>query len=375
MGWLPSAPQLNRNPLEIAREAAAAGRDPAEYVVEQLRAKTLRMACEDPDAPENWPRNMFIWRSNLLGASGKGHEYFLKHLLGTDDSVQGPDLGTQGSQRVEEVVWHDEAPRGKLDLLVTLDFRMSSTCLYSDIVLPTATWYEKDDLNTSDMHPFIHPLSEAVDPAWESRSDWDIFKGIAGAFSQVAQGRLGVEQDLVTLPLLHDTPGELGQPFDAAEWYRDECDPIPGRTMPDIKQVERDYPATYARFTSVGPLLEKLGNGSKGINLGHGRGSRRAGRPAPPAIRRRPAASGHRDPGLRHGDVAGAGNPRQRSHESLGSARESHRPRSTATWQPPRPASISSSATSSPSRARSSAPRPGRGSSPSTCRITPAGPT
>ncbi|MBE0772410.1 molybdopterin-dependent oxidoreductase, partial [Escherichia coli] len=46
---------------------------------------------------------------------------------------------------------------GKLDLVTTLDFRMSSTCMYSDIVLPTATWYEKDDLNTSDMHPFIHP--------------------------------------------------------------------------------------------------------------------------------------------------------------------------------------------------------------------------
>jgi hypothetical protein len=37
-----------------------------------------------------------------------------------------------------------------------------------DIVLPTATWYEKNDLNTSDMHPFIHPLSTAVDPAWQS---------------------------------------------------------------------------------------------------------------------------------------------------------------------------------------------------------------
>ena len=49
---------------------------------------------------------------------------------------------------------------------MTLDFRMSSTCLFSDIVLPTATWYEKDDMNTSDMHPFIHPLSAAVDPAW-----------------------------------------------------------------------------------------------------------------------------------------------------------------------------------------------------------------
>jgi nitrate reductase alpha subunit len=32
---------------------------------------------------------MFVWRSNLLGSSGKGHEYFLKHLLGTAHGVQG----------------------------------------------------------------------------------------------------------------------------------------------------------------------------------------------------------------------------------------------------------------------------------------------
>ena len=38
---------------------------------------------------------------------------------------------------------------------MTLDFRMSSSCLYSDIVLPTASWYEKNDLNTTDMHTFV----------------------------------------------------------------------------------------------------------------------------------------------------------------------------------------------------------------------------
>ncbi len=81
--------------------------------------------------------------------------------------------------------WTDEAAEGKVDLWVTLDFRMSTTCLYSDIVLPTATWYEKDDMNTSDMHPFIHPLSAAIDPVWEARSDWEIFKGIAKEFSRV----------------------------------------------------------------------------------------------------------------------------------------------------------------------------------------------
>jgi nitrate reductase alpha subunit len=41
---------------------------------------------------------MFVWRSNLLGSSGKGHEYFLKHLLGTSNGVQGKDLGADEGQ-------------------------------------------------------------------------------------------------------------------------------------------------------------------------------------------------------------------------------------------------------------------------------------
>ncbi|SEO45875.1 nitrate reductase subunit alpha [Aquisalimonas asiatica] len=265
MGWLPSAPQLGANPLQVAKAAAAAGKDPKDYVVEQLKSGELSMACQDPDDPQNFPRNMFIWRSNLLGSSGKGHEYFLKHLLGTDHGVQGKDLGEEGADKPMEVAWRDEAPRGKLDLLTTLDFRMSTTCLYSDVVLPTATWYEKNDLNTSDMHPFIHPLCEAVNPCWESRSDWDIYKGLARSFSQVVQGHLGKETDIVTLPLLHDSPAELGQAFDVQDWYKGECDPVPGKTMPQLVPVERDYPNLYDRFTALGPLMTNVGNGGKGI--------------------------------------------------------------------------------------------------------------
>lgn len=73
---------------------------------------------------------------NLLGSSGKGHEYFLKYLLGTTHGVQGKDLGEEGGEKPLEVKWRPGA-EGKLDLLVTLDFRMSTTCMYSDIVLPT----------------------------------------------------------------------------------------------------------------------------------------------------------------------------------------------------------------------------------------------
>jgi len=266
MGWLPSAPQLSSNPLEVVKAAEAAGKDPKDYLVEQLKSGEIKFACEEPDNSDNFPRNMFIWRSNLLGSSGKGHEYFLKYLLGTKNGVMNEDIGKTGGTLPTEVEWVADAPTGKVDLVTTLDFRMSSTCMYSDIVLPTATWYEKNDLNTSDMHPFIHPLTAAVDPAWEARSDWEIYKGIAKEFSKVAEGVLGVEKDIVTIPLLHDTAGELGQAFDVKDWKKGECELIPGKTAPNMVVVERDYPNTYKKFTSIGPLLANGGNGGKGIS-------------------------------------------------------------------------------------------------------------
>ena len=264
MGWLPSSPQLGINPLRIAEEAKRAGQSEQAWTVEALKSGKLRMACEDPDNGNNHPRNMFIWRSNLLGSSGKGHEYMLRYLLGTESGIQGEPLSDE-DERPEELEWRSAALEGKLDLLVTLDFRMSSTCLFSDIVLPTATWYEKDDMNTSDMHPFIHPLSAAVDPAWESKSDWEIYKGIAKTFSELCVGHLGEETDVVLQPLQHDSPGELAA-GEVRDWKKGECDLIPGQTAPQIISVQRDYPAVYERFTSVGPLLEKLGNGGKGIS-------------------------------------------------------------------------------------------------------------
>jgi nitrate reductase / nitrite oxidoreductase, alpha subunit len=265
MGWLPCAPQLNTHPFNVVKAAEAAGQAPADYALEKFKSGELDFAYADPDAPQNFPRNLFIWRSNLLGSSGKGHEYMLKHLLGTRHGLQGKDLGETGHAKPQEITWRDPAPEGKLDLLVTLDFRMCTTALYSDVVLPTATWYEKNDLNTSDMHPFIHPLSKAVDPAWEARSDWDIFKGIARTVSELAPGVLGVEKDLVLVPTLHDSPGELAMPFGSVDWKKGECEPVPGKTMPSMVVVERDYPNLYKKFTSIGPLLDKLGNWGKGL--------------------------------------------------------------------------------------------------------------
>ncbi|WP_280457189.1 nitrate reductase subunit alpha [Nocardia carnea] len=266
LGWMPSYPTFDRNPLDLVEAAEADGGSLSGYVVSELRAGRMRFACEDPDAPQNFPRVLSVWRANLLGSSAKGNEYFLEHLLGTESSLRASP--TPAGARPRDVVWRPEAPRGKLDLLLTLDFRMTSTTLFSDIVLPAATWYEKHDLNTTDMHPFVHSFNPAIAPPWQTRSDWDAFQAIAEKFSELAGPRLGVRKDVVAVPLLHDTPDELATPHGrVADWKYGQAEPVPGVTMPKLVVVERDYGAVGAKMRALGPLAEKLGATTKGVTF------------------------------------------------------------------------------------------------------------
>ena len=263
LGWMPTYPTFDRNPLDLADEAEASGKQPGAYIVDELKADRLKFAGTDPDAPENWPRVLTVWRANLLGSSGKGNEYFLRHLLGTDASVRADE--SPPDQRPRDVVWHDDAPEGKLDLLLSLDFRMTSTTLFSDVVLPAATWYEKHDLSSTDMHPFVHAFSPAINPPWQTRTDYDAFQTLARAFSELAKGRLDTRRDLIAVPLLHDTPDEMANPRGVVrDWRDDGADPVPGQTMPKIVVVERDYPAVAEKMASLGPLVERLGTTTKG---------------------------------------------------------------------------------------------------------------
>src|SRR5699024_12175978 len=92
--------------------------------------------------------------------------------------------------------------------------RMTTTPIYADIVLPAATWYEKGDLSSTDMHPFVHPFNRAVDPLWQARYDWDIYRSIAEDVSELAKTHFPVVyKDLLTSPLSHDTQQEISQPM------------------------------------------------------------------------------------------------------------------------------------------------------------------
>ncbi len=263
LGWMPFYPQFDRNPLDLADEVHAAidrgeTTDAPRYIADALKSGRLTPAIDDVDAPQNWPRTLVLWRSNLFGSSAKGNEYFLKHLLGTHHNVLGQDH--VNAARPRDVTWRESAPEGKLDLLVSADFRMTSTTLLSDIVFPAATWYEKHDLSSTDMHPFVHAFSPAIDPPWEAKTDFDTFRLLAEAFSRQTRVHLGTRRDLVSVPLQHDTPGEIAQPGGIVRDWRDaSVAAVPGQNMPVFSIVERDYTAIAEKLATVGPLAEERG--------------------------------------------------------------------------------------------------------------------
>ena len=281
MGWLPSAPQLKTNPLQVVRDAQAAALDPKDYAVKALKDGSLKMSCEDPDHPDNWPRNLFVWRSNLLGSCGKGHEYFLKHLLGTSHGVQGKDLGADDAKPEEVVVARQGArrqarPAGHARLphehdLPVLRHRAADR----DVVREERPQHQR--------HASVHP--SAVDRRWTRRGSraatGTSTRASRRSSAKCASAISAWSSELVLTPLMHDTPAELAQPFDVKDWKRGECELIPGKTAPQMTVVERDYPNVYKRFTALGPADGQGRQRRQGHRLEHadrGDAARRAER-------------------------------------------------------------------------------------------------
>ncbi len=263
-GWMPSFPTFSKSTLLLAQEAKKAGVAPAEWVVDQLENGELKFACEDPDNPENFPRIITSWRTNLLGSSAKGAEFFYRHMIGSDSAATAKELPED--RRPESIVWRDAAATGKVDLLLTLDFRNTSSTLYSDLVLPAATWYEKDDLSTTDMHPFIHAFDAAIDPPWESLTDFQVFQQMAQKVQEMAITHLGAQTDIIPVPMAHDTVDEFANPAGVVPDVN-QVGLIPGVTMPKLVVAERDYTQIAFQFNTLGPLPQKVGLITKGVHF------------------------------------------------------------------------------------------------------------
>ncbi len=80
-----------------------------------------------------------------------------------------------------------------LDLMVTIDWRMSNTALNSDYVLPAAAWYEKDDITwATPLSPFSQVITRAAAPIAEAKPDWEIHCLILKAIQRRA-GERGIK--------------------------------------------------------------------------------------------------------------------------------------------------------------------------------------
>lgn len=72
------------------------------------------------------------------------------------------------------------------DLVVDLTFHLGLPALFADVILPAATWYEKDDLNSSARSGTLVAQTRVVPPLGASRSEWEIFALLADACGKAA---------------------------------------------------------------------------------------------------------------------------------------------------------------------------------------------
>lgn len=76
----------------------------------------------------------------------------------------GNPLVTEFSEPLKDAI-------DKLELFVTIDFSMSPTCEYSDVVLPAPTFWEKQELVGTSCHPYLQIQQEVVRPQYDSRTE------------------------------------------------------------------------------------------------------------------------------------------------------------------------------------------------------------
>jgi complex iron-sulfur molybdoenzyme family reductase subunit alpha len=173
------------------------------------------------DAPRK-PRAMIIWRANYLNQA-------------------------KGNELIFDSLWK------QLDLIVDINYRMDTTALYSDVVLPASSYYEKTDLNSTDCHSFMHPFGKALDPLFESKTDWDVFAALAHKMSDLARQRglapyddadLEWKRDLTRLYDDWSAEGKLASDEGACNFILANSVETKGMTYQDLHQAPRRFVAT-----------------------------------------------------------------------------------------------------------------------------------
>ena len=78
----------------------------------------------------------------------------------------------------------------KAKMIFSIETRMSSSAAFSDILLPAAWYYEKDDITFGFVYnPFTSCQQQAVAPMGEAKAEWEIYKLLVKKIGERARAR------------------------------------------------------------------------------------------------------------------------------------------------------------------------------------------
>jgi DMSO reductase family type II enzyme molybdopterin subunit len=174
----------------------------------------------DRPAPDTPPRVLFQCGGNTLRRVRGGQTMLLQHL------------------------WP------KLKRVVTLDWRMSTTALFSDIVLPVTNQYESLRFHIPSPHTLVLNLCDkAVEPAGETKSEWDISLLLARKIETYTD-REGTPREVGSLPDRYTLGGVVVTEEEACEEMLRDTAFI--GTIPSDTTLEKMKEKGWVRFQDWG---------------------------------------------------------------------------------------------------------------------------
>ncbi len=99
--------------------------------------------------------------------------------------------------------WHRQSDRNKLkeawqalETIVAIDYNWTATCRFSDIVLPACTTFERNDIDAYGSYSCrgVIAMQKCIDPLFNSRPDFEIFRELTKRFSRDAEYTRGMNE-------------------------------------------------------------------------------------------------------------------------------------------------------------------------------------
>lgn len=148
----------------------------------------------------------------------------------------------------------------QLEFIVVTDMNMNETAQYADLVLPAAHWFETEDLFTIyQSHPYYLWQDKAIEPSFESKPDFEIYKAIC---ERAGKGDLFdfSQEEYITSILDSDGARKLGLT------YQDLKEKKAIRNLPDPYDTADTFPTVTKRaqfYTEPKAIAKWWSNGQE----------------------------------------------------------------------------------------------------------------